>query len=90
MTESAMTEHLYLLTLFMPLATILIVFGMRYASSVYQARARAANDNAYRTLAEKAVAAQRETAASLSSVQAALSEIGNRLIAVEIILKAVE
>jgi hypothetical protein len=85
-----MSEHLYLLTLFMPLATILIVFGMRYVSSAYQARARAANDDAYRTLAAKAVAVQSETATSLSSVQAALVEIGTRLVAVEKILKAVE
>jgi hypothetical protein len=85
-----MAEHLYLLTICLPLGTILLVFGMRYFSAVQQAKARLANDDAYRQLAEKAAAAESETAIALSSIQAALAEVRARLTSVEKILKEVE
>jgi Tfp pilus assembly protein PilO len=85
-----MTTTLYLLTLLLPLATILIVFGMRYYASVQQARARLANDDAYRQLAETASSAQSRTATSLAALQTTLSDMRERMIAVETILKAVE
>jgi Tfp pilus assembly protein PilO len=85
-----MSEHLYLLTICLPLATILLVFGMRYFSAVQQAKARLANDEGYRQIAAKAVAAQSENATALSSIQAALADVRNRLAAVEKILKEVE
>jgi hypothetical protein len=43
-----MSEHLYLLTISLLLGTILLVFGMRYFSAIQQAKARLANDDAYR------------------------------------------
>jgi hypothetical protein len=85
-----MAEQLYLMTLCLPLATILLVFGMRYFSAVQQARARLANDDAYRQIAEKSATAQSETATALSSIQTSLSEVRTRLTAVEKILKEVE
>jgi len=85
-----MTELLYLLTICLPLATILLVFGMRYFSAIQQAKARLANDDAYRRIAEKAATAQAETATALSAIQAALADVRNRLTAVEKILKDVE
>lgn len=85
-----MAEHLYLLTITLPLATVLLVFGMRYVSAVQQAKARLANDGAYRQLAEKAATAQAETATALTAIQAALSDVRARLTAVEKILKEVE
>ena len=85
-----MTEHLYLLTICLPLATVLLVFGMRYFSAIQQARARLANDDAYRQIAEKAATAQAETATALSAIQAALADVRTRLTAVEKILKEVE
>jgi hypothetical protein len=85
-----MTAIFYLLTLCLPLATVLIVFAMRYVSAVQQAKARLANDGAYRQIAEKSAAAQSETAAALSSIQAALADITPRLGAIEKILKEVE
>jgi Tfp pilus assembly protein PilO len=78
-----MTTTLYLLTLLLPLATILIVFGMRYYASVQQARARLANDDAYRQLAETASSAQSRTATSLAALQTTLSDMRERMIAVE-------
>ena len=85
-----MTITLYLLTLVLPLATILIVFGMRYYAAVQQARARLANDDAYRQLAESASAAQSRIATSLAAMEASLSDVRIRMAAVEAILKAVE
>jgi hypothetical protein len=85
-----MTTTLYLLTLVLPLATILIVFGVRYYSAVLQARARLANDDAYRQLAQSASAAQSRIATSLAAMEANLSDVRARMAAMEAILKAVE
>jgi hypothetical protein len=85
-----MTAIFYLLTLVLPLATILIVFGMRYYSAVQQARARLANDDAYRQLAESASAAQSQIATSLAAIETNLTDVRTRMAAVETILKAVE
>ena len=85
-----MSETVYLLTICLPLATVLLVFGMRYLSAFQQARVRLVNDDAYRLVAERAVATQAETAAALAGLHAALSEAGARLGAIETILKAVE
>ena len=85
-----MTTVLYLLTLVLPLATILIVFGMRSYAAVQQARTRLANDDAYRQLAETASAAQSKIATSLAAIEASLSDVRARMSSVETILKAVE
>ena len=85
-----MTAILYLLTLVLPSATILIVFGMRYYAAVQQARARLANDDAYRQLAESALAAQSQIATSLAAMETNLTDLRTRMAAVETILKAVE
>ena len=85
-----MTDILYLLTLVLPLATILIVFAMRYYAAVQQARARLANDDAYRQLVESASSAQSQIAASLAAMETNLTDVRTRMAAVETILKAVE
>jgi len=85
-----MTSLLYLLTICLPLATILIVFGMRYFALIQQAKARLANDDAYRRLAEQATSAQSETATSLAAIQATLGDVRTRLTGVEKVLKEVE
>ena len=85
-----MSEKIYLLTICLPLATILLVFGMRYFSAVQQAKARLANDDAYRQVADRAVATQSDTAAALSSIQTALADVKTRLAAIEKVLKEVE
>lgn len=84
-----MAEHTYLLTIGLMLGTVLLVFGFKYFSAAYQARARITGENAYRTLAEKAVAVQSDTAAALSTIQVEFGEIRARLTAVEKILKEV-
>jgi Tfp pilus assembly protein PilO len=85
-----MSEHLYLLSICLPLATIVLVFGMRSYSAIQQAKARLANDEAYRRIAEKAVACQSENAIALSAIQAALGDLRTRMTAIEKMLKEVE
>jgi len=85
-----MSEPLYLLSIGLVLATILLVFGMRYVAAIQQARARLANDEAHRRIAETATLAQSGSAASLASIDARLADIKVRLTAVEKILKDVE
>ena len=85
-----MTTTLYLLTLLLPLATVLIIFGMRSYTAIQQAKARLANDDAYRQLAESASAAQSRIASSLSAMDTNLTDVRARMAAVETILKAVE
>jgi hypothetical protein len=85
-----MRPFYYVLTLLFMFGTPLIIFAMKYLSSAYQARAKARADDAYRDLAQKAAAAQAETAASLAAMKSELIAIGTRLGGVENILKAVE
>jgi hypothetical protein len=66
--------------------TILVVFGMKYFSAVFQARARIANDAMYRALAEKAVGAQSD----LAAIRVELTRVAASLAAVEKILQQVE
>ena len=47
-----MPEYLYLLTILLPLVTVLLIFGFKYGSAAYQSRARVASDTAYRELAQ--------------------------------------
>jgi len=70
-----LSEHLYLLTICLPLGTVLLIFGMRYLAAVRQAKAQLDHNQAYRELAEK--------------TQAALSDIRTRLDGIEKILKDV-
>jgi hypothetical protein len=84
------TPTIYLLTLGLPLATVLLVFGMKYFSATQQAKARAANAEAYRELAARASLSQAETAQALAGIRSALGELDTRLGHVERILKQVE
>jgi hypothetical protein len=71
-----MSESVYFLTLCLPLATVLIVFGMRYRALVLQARAHAAGNPAH--------------TAALDKIAASLADVQSRLAGIEKILKAVE
>ncbi len=84
-----MAAQLYLPTLLLILGTVLIVFGMKYASEALQARARAANERSFRVLAEDAQATQSQHVALLASIQSSISDIATRLGQVERILRDV-
>jgi len=85
-----MSESLYLLSISLVLVTILLVFGMRYFSTIQQANVRIESDAAYRQIAEKAVASASENTTALASIQAALADVRTRLTAIEKVLKEVE
>jgi len=84
------TTTLYLLTISLPLATVLLIFGMKYFAAMRQAKARAANDGAYRELAARGNQSQAETAQALAGIRATLAELDERLGNVERILRQVE
>jgi len=85
-----METSIYLVTIGLFLGTALLIFGMKYFSAAFQARARIAGDTAYRVLAEKAVAAEADNRAALTAMQAELTKVAASLAAVEKILKQVE
>lgn len=84
-----MSENMYVFSLGLLFGTIIVVFAMRYFSAVQQARARLANDDAYRQLAAKAAAAQAETATALVSIGTTLADLKSRVAALEHLLKEV-
>jgi Tfp pilus assembly protein PilO len=79
----------YLLTICLPLATVLLVFGMKYFAMVQQAKARTARDEADRRLADELARTQAETVAQLAAMNAALARLDARMGAVEKVLKEV-
>ena len=90
MRNDEMRVSMYLLTICLPLATVLIVFAMKYISAALQARARLANDGLYQALVEKAVSAQVENQALLSAIRSELSQTTASLAAVEKLLRQVD
>lgn len=81
--------HDFLLPTILVLATMLLVFGMKYLSGVRQARLRFANDDQLRALTENAAAAHSATTASLAAAQGELAEMKARLAAIEKMLREV-
>jgi hypothetical protein len=75
--------HTFLLLTILALVTILLIFGMKYFPAGRQARA-------YRELAEKGVAVQSASAASLAAVHADFAEVKLKLAAIEKVLREVE
>jgi len=85
-----MSPHIYLLTLGLPLLTVLLVVNIKQVSAVLQARAKLARDDTYRALAAQAAQSQAETAAQLAAMSATLARLESRTASVEQILKQVE
>lgn len=72
------------------LLAIVLVFGVKYISAIFQAWAGGAHERQYRALAEKFAAAQSETQATMAAVQVELSKLASTMLEVEKILKQVE
>lgn len=85
-----MSPTIYLLTICLPLGTALLIFGMKYLAAIQQARARLAQEQQWRELADSASRSQADTARSLAAIQASLAALEARVGGVERILKAVE
>jgi hypothetical protein len=86
--QMSIAQYLIFICPFM--VTLLVIFGMKYFSALFQARARLANDAQYRALAEKAIAAQAENQATLAAIRADLTRFASSLASVEKILQQVE
>jgi Tfp pilus assembly protein PilO len=78
-----------LLVTILVLVTMLLIFAMKYFSAARQAQLRIASEETYRDLTTRAVKAQEESAAALSSLKSSVSEIDARLANVERVLKEV-
>jgi hypothetical protein len=68
-------ENIYFAAFFFPAAAAVLIFLMKYISDVLQARVHLAQDEAYRQIADKAAAAQAETAAALADIRAQLATV---------------
>ncbi|MBV7535064.1 hypothetical protein KW842_04690 [Duganella sp. sic0402] len=78
-----MSEPVYLTTLAILFGTIFMIFLIRSQTIIKKAQLQADGEESYRLIAERAVAAQEETAA-------ALADLKTRIIAIEKVLKEVE
>jgi signal transduction histidine kinase len=87
-----MADHVstFLLVTILVLVVILLIFGMKYLSGAQTARLRMTGEDGYRDLAARAVKAQEESAAALSSLKESFTGIEARLARVEDVLKEVE
>jgi len=85
-----MAEHVYLLTIILPLLAIIIIAALRYYANVQQARLRYAHEEAYRAMAQQALDAQSSTAQTLASMNDQLAELKTRIAVIEKVLKDVE
>jgi Tfp pilus assembly protein PilO len=85
-----MSENAFFAALFFPSAAAVLIFSMKYVAAIMQARARVAQDEAYRDLAAKTASAQAETATALTALGATLNQMQTRLTVLEKILREVE
>jgi Tfp pilus assembly protein PilO len=84
-----MSAPVYLTTIILIVGAVVVVFGMRYLALSKQAKAKLADGQGWRQVAEQAAAAQAHTASTLASMQASLAEVSTRLASVETLLKDV-
>lgn len=84
-----MSEPIYLATIFAFLGTVVLLGVLRYLSNLAQARARVAETDAYRILAERAVAANQQQTDAIAALQADLVAVRASLSGIEKILKDV-
>lgn len=75
-----MSEKIFLITISLPLITILLVFAMRYFAAVQQAKVRVAADETARLHSEKI----------LATMAANLEDVKSRVVAIERMLKQVD
>lgn len=85
-----MPENVFFALLFFPSAAAVLIFAMKYVAAIVQAKAKFAQEQAYRDLAARLEQAQADQTRILSSNSNALADIQERLIKLEKILKDVE
>jgi hypothetical protein len=84
-----MSVPIYLISIALIPLTIIIIVCIKYVSAAVGARARATAEDAYRALAEKAVAVESGNVTALSAMQTELAQVNTRLAALEKLLKEV-
>jgi hypothetical protein len=84
-----MTALFYLLTLTLPLATILASVAMWHRATLQKARAKLDNDDAYKKVVGETASAATATAVALSEIKDTLVDVRARLATVEKVLKDV-
>lgn len=84
-----MSEPIYLVTIFAFLGTVVVLGALKYLSNLAQARAKVAETDAYRILAERAVAANQMQSDAIAALQADLAAVRASLSGIEKILKDV-
>ncbi|MFV3129113.1 hypothetical protein [Niveispirillum sp. KHB5.9] len=85
-----MADDTYLYSIFWFVVLIVSVFAMRMVTTLIQARNRQAEEQSYRTLAERAVAALEEQTGTITALRGELAAARVTLANVEKILKQVE
>lgn len=78
-----MTENVFFAGFFFVGGAAVLVFFMKYVAAIVQSRSRASQDRDYQEIAQKAAAAQAQTAAALADIQARLKGIEKILTEVE-------
>jgi hypothetical protein len=84
-----MSTHNFLVPTILVLATILIVFGMKYISGARQTRLRLAGEDQFRLMAQKAIEAQTVTAEALTTARTEIADVKRRLTSIETMLREV-
>lgn len=85
-----MADDTYLYSIFWFVVLIVSVFAMRMIGTIVQARAKTADQQNYRDLAERAVAALEQQTGTITALRAELAAARATLANVEKILKQVE
>lgn len=85
-----MADDTYLYSIFWFVVLIVSIAAMRMIATVVQARNKQAEEQSYRTLAERAVAALEEQTVTITALRSELTAARATLANVEKILKQVE
>lgn len=85
-----MSVPVYFLTICLPLATLLVIFGMKYFAAIQQARASQTREAALEQLVQQASAAQQRTAAELERIKSSLASLDQSVAGIGRILAQVE
>lgn len=85
-----MSENVVFAVVFFPSLAAVLIFFMKYLAGIMEAKAKFAQEQAYRDLAANVANAQGEIVRTLSTTGETLTDIQSRLAMLEKILKDVE
>lgn len=85
-----MSDHLYLLTLGLFFGTLLLIFALKYLSSILSHRAQIIDRDRYLKLAEEGRAVQDQLTRELAALRAELTGIADRTADIQRVLRQVE